>query len=82
MAAPVDFDALRRSTLPGLLLARARLCPDRVAVRAKELGVYQETTWRRFADRVAAGERASVEPRVTEAYLGTAYARKRGAARC
>ncbi|MBI4635389.1 MAG: long-chain fatty acid--CoA ligase [Candidatus Rokubacteria bacterium] len=50
----VDFDALRASTLPGLLLERARARPHRVAYRSKELGIYRETTWRTFAERVAA----------------------------
>lgn len=50
----MDFQALRASTLPGLLVERARTRPDQVAFRAKELGVYRETTWRALADRVAA----------------------------
>src|SRR5258708_7140801 len=50
----MDFDALRATTLPGLLLERARRRPARVAFRAKELGVWRETTWRELADRVAA----------------------------
>jgi len=50
----MDFDALRASTLPGLLVERARSRPDRVACRAKELGIYRETTWAELAERVAA----------------------------
>src|SRR5258706_125845 len=50
----MDFDALRATTLPGLLLERARRRPARVAFRAKELGVWRETTWRELADPVAA----------------------------
>jgi long-chain acyl-CoA synthetase len=50
----MDFQALRASTIPSLLAARARTRPDRVAFRAKELGVWQETTWRGFGERVAA----------------------------
>ena len=50
----MDFDALRAATLPGLLVDRARQRPARVAFRAKELGVWRETTWRELADRVAA----------------------------
>jgi long-chain acyl-CoA synthetase len=50
----VDFDALRARTIPGLLVERARRRPDRVAFRAKELGVYRETTWAALATRVAA----------------------------
>jgi len=50
----MDFGALRASTLPGLLVERARSRPDRVACRAKELGIYRETTWAELAQRVAA----------------------------
>src|SRR5919108_4023048 len=50
----MDFDHLRASTIPGLLLARARARPDDVAFRAKELGVYRETSWAGLASRVAA----------------------------
>lgn len=50
----MDFDALRAATLPGLLVERARTRPTRVAFRAKELGIYRETTWAQMADRVAA----------------------------
>ena len=50
----MDFERLRTCTLPGLLVERARTRPDRVAFRAKELGVYRETSWARFAQRVAA----------------------------
>ena len=50
----MDFSRLRASTIPGLLVERARARPDRVAFRAKELGVYRETTWAELAARVAA----------------------------
>src|SRR5438552_17615260 len=50
----MNFEALRASTIPGLLLERARTRPGRVAFRAKELGVYRETTWAELASRVAA----------------------------
>ena len=50
----MDFDRLRAATLPGLLVERARQRPGRVAYRAKELGVYRETTWAELAARVAA----------------------------
>src|SRR3989449_603976 len=50
----MNFSALRASTLPGLLVDQARTRPDRVAYRSKELGVWRETTWREYADRVAA----------------------------
>jgi long-chain acyl-CoA synthetase len=50
----MNFSALRASTIPGLLAERARTRPARVAFRAKELGIWRETTWRGLADRVAA----------------------------
>src|SRR5882724_1239397 len=50
----MDFSRLRSSTIPGLLVERARARPARVAFRAKELGVYRETTWAALAARVAA----------------------------
>jgi long-chain acyl-CoA synthetase len=50
----MDFEALRASTIPGLLVERARTRPARVALRSKELGIWRETTWRELADRVAA----------------------------
>jgi long-chain acyl-CoA synthetase len=50
----MDFDRLRASTLPGLLVERARTHGDAVAFRAKELGVYRETSWTMLAARVAA----------------------------
>ena len=50
----MNFSALRASTLPGLLVDQTQTRPDRVAYRAKELGVWRETTWRQYAERVAA----------------------------
>jgi long-chain acyl-CoA synthetase len=50
----MDFGHLRASTIPGRLLDRARTRPERVAFRAKELGIYRETTWAMLAARVAA----------------------------
>src|SRR5881397_1901644 len=50
----MNFEALRASTLPGLLVERAGTRPERVAFRAKELGIWRETTWRELAARVAA----------------------------
>ena len=50
----MNFEALRASTLPGLLVERARTRPDRVAYRSKELGIWRETAWRELAARVAA----------------------------
>jgi long-chain acyl-CoA synthetase len=49
----IDQAQLAQSTLPALLLERARRTPERVACRAKELGIYRETTWRDLAERVA-----------------------------
>ena len=39
-------------TLPGLLARRAADDPDGVALREKEFGIWQETTWAGFLDRV------------------------------
>jgi long-chain acyl-CoA synthetase len=50
----MDFSRLRASTIPGLLVERARAGGDRIAFRAKTLGVYRETTWAELAARVAA----------------------------
>ncbi len=50
----MNFEALRASTLPGLLVERARTRPDRVAFRSKELGIWRETSWQGLAERVAA----------------------------
>lgn len=49
----VTRDALRRTTAPALLCARARSIPDRVAFRSKHLGIYRERTWRDYAHLVA-----------------------------
>ncbi len=45
--------ALER-TLPGLLVDHARTRPDRVALREKRLGVWQEISWRQYRDHVHA----------------------------
>ena len=50
----MNFEALRASTLPGLLVERARTRPERVAFRSKELGIWRETTWRELAERAGA----------------------------
>ena len=50
----MDFDALRAQTLPGLLVERARSRPLGIAFRAKQLGIYRETTWAELAARVGA----------------------------
>src|SRR5438094_3507261 len=50
----MNLSALRASTQPGLLVDQTQTRPDRVAYRSKELGVWRETTWRQYAERVAA----------------------------
>jgi long-chain acyl-CoA synthetase len=44
---------LRRTTAPALLLQRARSEPNKVAFRAKALGIYREATWAEYALDVA-----------------------------
>ena len=46
------FDELRAKTAPQLLAERARATPDRVAYRAKHLGLYRECSWSGYADLV------------------------------
>jgi long-chain acyl-CoA synthetase len=41
-----------RFTLPGLLRERARLSPDAVALRLKEFGIWRESTWAEYLERV------------------------------
>jgi long-chain acyl-CoA synthetase len=41
-------------TLPALLLEQANKRPSATAIRHKQLGRWETTTWRQFADRVAA----------------------------
>src|SRR5262249_10269220 len=48
------YGSLSRQTAPALLVERARRTPECVAYRAKELGIYRETTWRELARQVAA----------------------------
>ena len=43
-----------KGTLPGLLARRAGDHPDQVALREKEFGIWQETTWAGFLGRVRA----------------------------
>jgi branched-chain amino acid transport system permease protein len=72
----IDQAQLIQRTLPGLLLERARRTPERIAYRAKELGIYRETTWRGLAERVtrvALALRArGLQPRQTVAIMGHA----------
>ena len=46
--------ALPGQTLPALLLHRASTTPDRVAMRAKRLGIWKPYSWRTYAERSAA----------------------------
>src|SRR5712691_6671319 len=39
-------------TLPALLRERARRTPNQVALRAKELGIWRETTWATYLEQV------------------------------
>ena len=41
-------------TLPGRLFLHARVRGDAVALREKDLGLWREITWRRYAARTAA----------------------------
>ena len=40
------------STLPQLLVERARMTPNAVALREKDRGIWRETTWSVYLDRV------------------------------
>jgi len=51
----------RPETLPGLLARRAANQPDDVALREKEFGIWQETTWAGFLQRVRAFSLGLVE---------------------
>jgi long-chain acyl-CoA synthetase len=42
------------STLPALLLHRAKATPRRVAMRKKDLGIWKQYTWADYAERAAA----------------------------
>ena len=46
-------DDLRRTSAPALLVQRARDRPQSPAFRAKRFGIYRETTWAQYAERVA-----------------------------
>jgi len=49
----VQVQALAETgTIPQVLRERARLTPDLVAIRAKELGIYREITWADLLERV------------------------------
>jgi long-chain acyl-CoA synthetase len=48
------YQELRNKTLPGLLFERAGKAPHDVAYRAKKYGIYQDRTWSKFKEMVAA----------------------------
>ena len=55
------MDRRRSSTLPGLLARHAAEHPDDVALREKEFGIWQKTTWAGFLGRVRAFSLGLVE---------------------
>lgn len=48
-----NYQELRKKTVPGNLLERAKNTPHDVAYRAKKLGIYRERTWLQFSQLVA-----------------------------
>jgi long-chain acyl-CoA synthetase len=56
--APVDSPEGAPRTLPGWLLEQARIRPRATAIRVKDLGRWQETSWAEYAERVAGVGRA------------------------
>nr|HET7858861.1 AMP-binding protein [Caldimonas sp.] len=48
------WDLSPETTLPRLLAANARACPDRVAVREKDRGIWQQLRWPEWLDTVLA----------------------------
>src|SRR5262249_13920049 len=58
MTGSLDRQQLRRTTAPRLLCERARREPDRIAFRAKHLGLYRERCWSGYAALVAHAARA------------------------
>ncbi len=55
------------ATLPGLLAGRAADHPDGVALREKEFGIWQETTWEEYLGRVRSFAMGLVELGVAKA---------------
>ncbi|MGP1397831.1 MAG: long-chain fatty acid--CoA ligase [Inquilinaceae bacterium] len=53
MVPPAVPDASLPDTLPKLLARNAETWPDRVAMREKDFGIWNEITWRQYHDRVA-----------------------------
>ncbi|MEZ5650712.1 MAG: AMP-binding protein [Burkholderiaceae bacterium] len=56
-ALTLDADVLRATSAPRLLVDRARLEPDRPALRVKLRGLYRARSWRELAGRVAIAAR-------------------------
>ena len=52
MSTLVPSEALLELTLPQLLLRRAEVASNRVALRQKDLGIWNELTWGEMAERV------------------------------
>jgi long-chain acyl-CoA synthetase len=53
-AEPLPDANLLGDTLPAILLRRAEMTPDRIAVRKKHLGRWRTYTWGEYAERAAA----------------------------
>ena len=51
-------DDILEHSIPGRVIQRARLQPDAVALRHKQLGIWGEITWSGYADNIAATARA------------------------
>ncbi|MGH9577675.1 MAG: AMP-binding protein, partial [Terriglobales bacterium] len=54
MAQSAAASSLAADTFPTLLLEHARVRPDRVGIREKDLGIWQSWTWSQVADEVRA----------------------------
>ncbi|MGQ0579414.1 MAG: AMP-dependent synthetase/ligase [Betaproteobacteria bacterium] len=54
MAQSAAASSLAADTFPKLLLQHVRVRPDRVAIREKDLGIWQSWTWSQAADEVRA----------------------------
>lgn len=53
-APTADQPTASETTLPAIMLRRARETPDRVALRKKHLGIWKQYTWSDYAERAAA----------------------------
>ncbi|HMJ12804.1 MAG TPA: long-chain fatty acid--CoA ligase, partial [Polyangiaceae bacterium] len=60
MTASVPAEA-DRETLPALFFARAKLRPDATALRRKRLGLWEEISWRQYAESVRAFAAALID---------------------